>query len=91
MFYYLLICDFEEETVEHTLFFCDHARAVWFGSNIGYLSHFDKSVSIVEWLKKLMDLKNMVYIKRETILSRLFSQGGQSAESPNLLEWNELV
>lgn len=35
------ICESKEEIVE-ALILCDHVRAVWFGSNFGYLSQFDK-------------------------------------------------
>ena len=93
MFYYLPICAFEEETVEHAILFCDHARAVWFGSNIGYLSHFDRNVSIVEWWKKLMDLKNMAYLKRETdLISFVFTRWAEGWKSQLIrMEWASLI
>lgn len=42
------ICDFEEETVEHALFLCNHARTVWFGNNLGFLTHSIRNMDIVE-------------------------------------------
>ena len=33
------ICTKAEESVEHALFLCDHARATWFESDIGMFSH----------------------------------------------------
>lgn len=31
------ICRQEEESIEHLLFFCDHARATWFASVLNYV------------------------------------------------------
>ena len=40
------ICTTSKESVEHALFLCDHARAPWFDSNIGMLSHSIASLRI---------------------------------------------
>lgn len=44
--------------MEHALFLCDHARAIWFGSNLGFLSHSNRNMEIVEWWKSLKKLNN---------------------------------
>lgn len=58
------ICKVEEETVELVLFLCNHARAVWSGSNIGFLTHSYGDLDIVEWQKNLENL-NKVKGRRE--------------------------
>lgn len=52
--------------MEHALFLRDRGRAVWVGFNIGYLFHFDKNVGVVEWWKKLINLRNNAHLEEET-------------------------
>lgn len=54
----------EEETAEHVLFLCNHARAVWSGSNMGFLTYSYGNLDIVEWWKNLENL-NKVKDRRE--------------------------
>lgn len=35
---------------------CNHARAVWFGSNLGFLTYSMRSMDIVKWWENLMKL-----------------------------------
>ncbi|XP_021684459.2 uncharacterized protein LOC110667803 [Hevea brasiliensis] len=48
-----LVCNTEEETLEHTLFWCDHARATWFLRPCSYKLNPIGFSSIREWWTKL--------------------------------------
>lgn len=59
------ICDSEEETVEHTIFLCDHARVVWFGFNSGFLTYSTRSMDIAEWWGNLMKMNDSVRMEKD--------------------------
>lgn len=46
------ICESEDETLS----LYNHARAVWFGSNLAFLVHSASSIDIVEWWGNLIKL-----------------------------------
>ena len=47
-----LICAKGKETAIHALFLCDHARACWFRSYFGFLSHNFLNQSLRDWRLK---------------------------------------
>lgn len=55
---FCLICKLSEESVEHLLFFCNHARDTWFGSHLGFNHNLVSSGSILDWWNKILALNN---------------------------------
>lgn len=62
--------------MEHAFFLCGHIRAVWFGSNLGFLAHSLGNVDIVEWWKNLMRLNHIVLMQENPSLQWLYIFGG---------------
>ena len=52
------ICGSKEESMEYTLFLCEHTKAIWFGSSLGFLSHVDRNIGIMEWWSKSIEIKD---------------------------------
>lgn len=40
--------------MEHALFFCNHTRAVWFRSYLGFQVHEDQITSVQSWWNNLV-------------------------------------
>ena len=47
--------------MEHALFLCNYARAVWFGCNLEFLAHSIRSMDIVEWWGNILNLNDMAW------------------------------
>lgn len=40
------VCKIYEETVEHVLFHCNHARVIWFAYSLGVISHIGSRIMV---------------------------------------------
>lgn len=49
------VCDSQLETVEHLLFFCSWAIAVWFGCNIQILNESGYPCSAIKWTSEICE------------------------------------
>lgn len=53
------LCKSYDETIEHALFHCEHARATWFSCPFGIISHKVPNNGLVEWWKNIIAPSNL--------------------------------
>ncbi|KAG8645877.1 hypothetical protein MANES_10G103550v8 [Manihot esculenta] len=74
------ICQQELETVEHALFWCDHARASWFASPCAYKPQVGVIPSISSWWTDIIEEYRQQRIYEEGLIVIIMSDPVQTVE-----------